>query len=375
MAFLRWSPFAVAVALSGCSDSPDPSSAGSSSAADDDDDDDDDDDGDDDDAGDGDDDTGGNDDATPGDDDGGDDDPGGGVWRPFASDSPWNQKIPDDAPILAESDALIQDLATSSMWPGFTVNIDSWGIPAFEASPDTPLRTVTLTDVVGYGMDEPMPIPLDAEPDAEGDHHLCVVDREANLTWDLWNARHDGNAWTAGVGARIELDGSGVRPPKDGNQAWQWSHGSRACGFPLIAGLIRVEEIQAGRIEHALVLAYPHIRSHYYTPPASTAQGTTNEALPDRGMPCGMRVQLDPTIDVEALDLAPAGKIIARALQEYGAYVADYGGAISLYADGSPEAVAYWQDDVLSQGFLMPNLDPAWLRVIEPYGPIYEDQN
>ena len=31
------------------------------------------------------------------------------------------------------------------------------------------------------------------------------------------------------------------------------------------------------------------------------------------------------------------GKVIARALQEYGAYCSDYSGAINLYADGSPE--------------------------------------
>jgi hypothetical protein len=374
MAFQRCLPVFLALVAS-CSAPADSTDGGSSSIGDDGEDDD----ADDDDAGDpsgsdgGDGD--GNDDATPGDDDGGDDGPGGGVWRPFSADSPWNQRIPDDAAVLAESDELVADLATSSQWPGFTLNIDTWGIPMFEADETTPLRMVTLTDVVGHGFDAPMPIPLDAEPDSEGDHHLCVVDRGSNLTWDLWNASHDGNEWTAGVGANIELDGTGVRPPKDGNQAWQESHGARACGFPLVAGLIRVEEIQSGRIDHALALAYPHIRSHYYTPPASTAQGTTNEALPDRGMPCGMRVQLDPDIDIDSLDLTPAGTIIARALQEYGAFIADYGGAIVLYADGSPEAVSYWQGGVLAQGSLMPDLDPAWLRVIEPYAPIYEDQN
>jgi len=308
-------------------------------------------------------------------DDGGDDGAGGAVWRPFSSDSPWNTRIPDDAPVLAESDELVADLATSSQWPGFTMNMREWTIPAYEANATTPLRMVQLTDVVGYGMDQPMPIPLDAEPDPAGDHHLSVYDRTTGLAWDLWNASHDGDQWVAGVGAAIELDGTGVRPPKDGNQAWQWSHGARACGFPLIAGLIRVEEIQAGRIDHALALAYPHIRSHWYTPPASTAQGTTAEALPDRGMPCGMRVQLDPTIDLDTLDLSPSALVIARALQEYGAFVADYGGAISLYADGSLEAQAYWNEGTLEPGELMGGVEPSWLRVIEPYGPIYEDQN
>jgi hypothetical protein len=48
--------------------------------------------------------------------------------------------------------------------------------------------------------------------------------------------------------------GTGVRPPATENSTWYTSHGARACGFPLVAGLIRMEEIEAGRIEHAMVM-------------------------------------------------------------------------------------------------------------------------
>src|SRR5207302_9800929 len=119
-----------------------------------------------------------------------------------------------------------------------------------------------------------------------------------------------------------------VRPPKANNPNWWTSPGARACGYPLIAGLITVEEIRKGRIEHALTIAYPHMRSHWYEPPASTAQPTTPLAIPTRGVPCGGRIQLDPTVDVNALPLSASGKVIARALQEYGAFVGDFSGAI-----------------------------------------------
>ncbi|MFO0572065.1 MAG: hypothetical protein U0263_40960 [Polyangiaceae bacterium] len=78
--------------------------------------------------------------------------------------------------------------------------------------------------------------------------------------------------------------------------------------------------MEAGKIEHALILAYPHIRAGLYTPPASTAQATVGtDAIKSRGIPCGGRVQLDPSLNLDAMGLSASGKIVARALQEYGA--------------------------------------------------------
>src|SRR6185295_4238348 len=168
--------------------------------------------------------------------------------------------------------------------------------------------------------------------------HLCIVDKQAHTEWGMWDAAVGTSGWTCSVAASTDLAGTGVRPPKASNPSWWTSPGARACGFPLIAGLITVEEMQKGKIEHALVIAYPHMRSHWYKPPASTAQGTTDLALPTRGIPCGGRIQLDPALDVGTMGLSSSGRIIARALQEYGAYVGDFAGAIALYADASPTA-------------------------------------
>jgi hypothetical protein len=136
-----------------------------------------------------------------------------------------------------------------------------------------------------------------------------------------------------------------------------------------------VDEVEAGRIEHALVIAYPHIRSGWFTPPASTAQaGIGDDALPDRGIPCGGRIQLDPTLDLDSLGLSDSGRAVCRALQEYGAYVGDYSGAISLYAENSPEAQEHWANGVLDTYELMDIIDLAWFRVLE-YGPLYDNGN
>jgi hypothetical protein len=309
--------------------------------------------------------------------------PDGGAWRPFSDDSPWNTMIPADPELDPESAAMIADMETSSPWgEHLDVNIAGYSIPLYWAGADTP-RVEVLCNIGGMGFtgDNGMnatamvPMPAGAAPDPESDHHLLIVDLDDNLEWGMWNASNDGGTWTCGLGANIDLLGTGVRPPANDNPTWYTSHGARACGFPLVAGLIRTAEIEAGRIDHALVFAYPHIRSGWYTPPASTGQARVgDDAVSWRGVPCGGRIQLDPAIDLDSLGLSRSGRIIALALQEYGAYVGDYSGALSLYAENSPEAQAVWASGVLDTYELMDIIDMAWFRVIRP-GTLYDNGN
>ena len=240
------------------------------------------------------------------------------------------------------------------------------------------MATMQATIIGGEGFTNgraALPIPPDAVVAQGTDRHLCIVDRQNQKEWGFWDTRKVGNgAWTCSVGAATDLSGTGVRPPKDSRPSWAMSVGARACGFALSAGLITVDEMRAGKIEHALVIAYPHVRSHYFVSPASTAQGTTDKAIPTRGIPCGGRVQLDPRLDVESLGLSPSGVIIARALQQYGAFVGDFSGAISLYADASPDALAVWHGGVLSMLEVKDKIDLRKFRVLE-LGQRFEDDN
>jgi hypothetical protein len=240
----------------------------------------------------------------------------------------------------------------------FWMNIEEFGIPVyFVDSTATPMVTVMAGlggtgfrtgapaegDVEGTGR---APIPSNAMAALGTDRHLVIVDRLARMEWGFFNAARSGSSWRVDMAAVQDLAGTGVRPP-EASSPWWAGHGPRACGFGLIAGLITVDEIKAGRIEHALLVAYPHIRSRYYTPPASTAQGTFADAQPNRGIPCGGRIQLDPGLDITKLGLSAAGVVIARALQEFGAFVGDYSGAMSLYVDSSTQAQDYWATGVL----------------------------
>jgi hypothetical protein len=305
-----------------------------------------------------------------------------GVWRPFASDSPWNTPIAADAAVDPGSATMISDFSTISGQTTFWINIQQYSVPVYYVDGSTPkvmvkaglggtgFRTGAASDSVAAGTGT-APIPMGAMPAAGTDKHLSIVDRTANMEWGFWNAT-DTSGWAAGEASTLDLSGSGVRPPTADNPWWA-GQGPRACGFGLIAGLVTVDEIKAGSIEHALIVAYPHIQSRYYTPPASSAQGTTNEALPTRGIPCGGRLQLDPTLDLTTLGLSPTGLILARALQKYGAFVGDFSGAVSIYGDASPTAQAYWSGGVLSNAEAQ-KIPLARFRVLK-LGMIYDNKN
>lgn len=306
---------------------------------------------------------------------------GASGWRPFSDSSPWNTAIPNNPTLKSDSADLVNRFMTSSQWPFLSVNITGYSIPLYWADSSTQSYAMPV-DYGGQGWQGSnttanMPIPAQAEPDPQSDHHMLVISADRETEYGCWDVSHSGSSWHAGVCATADLTDTGVRPPAGvGNTQYWQAAGSRACGFPLVAGLIRVEEIKAGRIDHALVIGYPGIQNRYFTPPASTP---SNGSGADIGVPCGGRLQYDPSVDVTTLGLSRAGQMILKALQEYGAYVGDYSGALSLYAENSPDAQTYFASGALDtyefvdQNTNKTNIDLSKFRVID-YGPVYDVQ-
>jgi hypothetical protein len=288
------------------------------------------------------------------------------VWRPFSDASPWNHRIPADALMDPASDALIADFASRGP---LHINIKDWSIPVYFIDADhTPLHDVadSRPGVYGLGFEFPRSIPIPdgaiASPPFDGDNHLCIIDRAKNREWGMWWARQDASGrWSTGLGAVTDLAATGVARPWYAVDRELDAARARASGFPLVAGLIFVDEIKAGRINHALVFAYDHCRTGFFIPPASTAQVTVPKTTNSFGIPMGGRLQLDPKWGVEQSALSAGGKIVARALQEYGAYCGDYADANVIFADNSPAALQAWAG-VLDFGELARVFTPAMMR-------------
>lgn len=289
-------------------------------------------------------------------------------WRPFSADSPWNTPIAADAETDRNSDVLVAGLAKDG---GLYVNIPEWTVTVryFDSARSVRASVRPLFPGrfgPGFEPGQRVPLPDGAVPEGAGDgqaHYVSLVDPIQNKAWDLrQGGRTAQGDWFAGFGAAVDLSGTGVARPWMQAERADLSGGARPSGIPLIAGLIRLDDVKAGQINHALAFAYRGARPGWFVPPASTALEASPERIGrDFGLPMGARIQLNRDYDIENTKLSPAGKVIARALQEYGAVLVDEAGATVLFAEGGPELAPQWEG-ILSPGDLQFFFTPDFMQ-------------
>ena len=140
----------------------------------------------------------------------------------------------------------------------------------------------------------------------------------------MWDASYDAGTIAGRLaGARWPITGWGANCPPG-----RHCIGAVAAGFAMLGGSVRPEEIAQGHIDHALALLTPATKSGYIACPATNTDGKSSNA---NAIPEGARVQLDPAFNVDPQSWTAWEKTIAHALQTYGAYVVDTGGAMALY--------------------------------------------
>lgn len=265
-----------------------------------------------------------------------------GTWRPFSDDSAWNTPLPADAKPHPDSAAImttvLKEAKTIRLAKIYTVPL--WVVDAERVQP-VKVRSDMIFDTWDRDKDGwsdsgiPLTEEMWGEPTEDG--HISIVDPSKRTAWEL--SGYGGFFPLGGVTAPRcttftiwDLYGSGTCAPE--GERW-WARGGRGSGFPLIAGLIRPEELQAGEIRHALVFTFPKNRRaddgrSLFLPPACRSDGK----YAGRHYPVqGMRFQLDPALterDFTAWGLNREGKIVARALQKYGMFLGDNGGALAL---------------------------------------------
>jgi hypothetical protein len=245
------------------------------------------------------------------------------AWRPFSELSPFNTPIPADAPLHPDSEAMVRSLLVGrgSSAGRIHVNIQSWSIPVFEPPVGAEMKEI-VCDRQAYSGSASVRCPVwpALKPDPMADAHMVIVGRKAGREWDFFGARWQDGQLRTKAASEVDLAGDGLVP----------AGGCRLVGFALLSGLIRPEEIEGGVIDHALVFADEYVGPAVWP---ATRGGGQRQPEGTLAVPAGGCVQLDPAVDVDALDLPPAGKMIARALQKYGMYNSDFAGGLVVYAE------------------------------------------
>jgi hypothetical protein len=109
-----------------------------------------------------------------------------------------------------------------------------------------------------------------------------------------------------------------------------------AAGLPILPGLVRYDEVAAGVIDHAIRVTLPATDARFIWPARHQA-GTANPSL----APMGQRLRLKASVNIAGY--SAANQVILRALEHYGAIVADNGSP--WFLSGAPDS--RWNNDDL----------------------------
>jgi hypothetical protein len=253
--------------------------------------------------------------------------------RPWSASSPFNTVLPVNAVLASNSDNVAGYLAGGTNQQ--IANLYDYGWPVFPADASTPRATVRVTQP--WGSDpfggQSVPIPAGFAANAGSDGHVAVVDYSTGRSYEFWQLKKvDTTHFTASWG-QVTPDiftGSGNEQLFGGS--------STGSGMSGIAGLVRTFEMRAGVINHALAFASDAVTPGLYQFPATKTDGSNMAALPlGSTIPEGARIRLDPSIDLAAIPgITPAELIVGRALQTYGAFCMDQGGARMAFGFENP---------------------------------------
>lgn len=257
--------------------------------------------------------------------------------RPFPSSNAWNTDI-SSAPVDPNSAALIASCGGGrvlhpdfgTVWDGAPNGIPFVVVHGSQPRVPVSFRYASESDPGPYPI--PSNAPIQGGSSSTGDRHVIVLDWDAWKVYEMFDAHlaSSGASWTAGSGAIFDFESGALRP-----NGWT---SADAAGLPILPGLVRYDEVaELGAIQHALRMSCDRTRNGYIAPARHAAGSGTSADLP----PMGMRVRLKKSVDISRF--SRSNQVILRALQRYGAFVADNG--IGFMISGAPDP--RWSDSDL----------------------------
>ena len=251
----------------------------------------------------------------------------------------WNQDI-SEAPRDPRSAAYISYIDANGgdhLHPDFG-SPRPYGFPFAVVGPGQRRLPVHYT---AYGEESdpgPFPIPPAAPVEggnrSDGDRHVLAVDRSTCTLYELYRSFYVPRPrphWNADAGVAWDLDSTALRPAG-------WTSAD-AAGLPILPGLVRYDEVAAGRLEHAIRVTFESTRDAWVHPASHCAGDTSSPSAP----PMGLRLRLKAGYGLGGF--SGHARTIAAAMKRYGLIVADNGS--NWFFGGSSDR--RWDDENLDQ--------------------------
>jgi hypothetical protein len=280
--------------------------------------------------------------------------------REFSADSYVHKPLANDAPLDPQSQSYVANIQRQieKHYGHADVNIDGGSPPVYIVPVDQPTVRVkyvnwdnpTATFPALQSQWMAVPLPDGFQPSRGGDLEAVVYQPSSGKMWEFWAMKktgsrvrdsrgHEVDEWGAKWGGRMDNlasnPGYWVTTPEG------YKFGTTASGIPFLAGLMTIDELKRGTIDHIVGFALPETLAERWSYPAQRTDGNSHGA---DAIPEGTIFRLPAALNLDAMDMDPFALMVAKAVQKHGMILWDISGVVGFraenpanrYPDGHP---------------------------------------
>ncbi len=295
------------------------------------------------------------------------------AFRLFSSTGFWNAQPAAGAALDPSSSSIVSALSKlvtheEEVKKGPAINTTAWSVPIYTVPSTQPTVKVKLPyNWMGLrpalqAAWSAVPLPGNAKPASGTDKHLVVWQPSSKQLWEFWHLEKKTEGWEAYWGGAMQ--NALTDPGNYGPEAWSGAAtdwGASGTSLSIAGGLITLEDLEKGQINHAIAIGLPNTREYTYATPAERTDGGCAEAT---SLPAGAHLRLNPSLSLSTLHLPHFTLMLAEAAQKYGIFVRDTASVVALYAqDPTPTGT----NPYTAPGGYFEGKSPAQLLALFPW--------
>jgi hypothetical protein len=254
----------------------------------------------------------------------------------FSPTGVWNAPLAGNAALASNSSSLVGSLNSAVKTYGTWINTNVSSTPIYTVPTGQPTVRVTVTTNPTFASTQALqrdlaavPLPAGALPGAGADASLVISQPSTNTMWEFWQLKRTDSGWTTSWGGKMTSvsTNTGIFPAP---------YGATATSLPTVGGLMLMNELAAGSINHAVSFAMPYPAAGKYVYPAQRTDGNG----PATSVPEGTRFRLPASLNIDAMKIPPFVAMLAKAVQRYGMILNNRGDDVAFFAEDPTPLVA-----------------------------------